>query len=762
MHGHRTLREAWIDALGQPVLTLPIPFRHGLVDRLERRRDPKAPLQVVYLGDARTEKGYQHFPGMAQALWQDYIRTGRVEVTLQSNYNMPGGEGGIPQARLKLLAYPHGVTLLTEPLEPDDYYGLLAKADIIVLPYEPQPYGRRSSGVLNEAIAAGKVAVVPEGTWLATQVAADRGVIYRHPAGLADGVIAAVENFAELSRGAEAYKPDYRREQNTQRFVQALLQNRGRIERPSSGAALYVMDGDSVVNRTGAGSVARQQMQALLALGYRVHAVFQRIHTDEDHNIHAMRNWMDSVREEVREYKLTSVWGAGHTPFYSYVGLASERQVLRSRNVRLDADAGYRAASAIPMGLIETLREDPPRFALVNYVQSVPFARRLAGPQTPILAEAHDIQAFQIALRNPEGYKEADLELELKLLKEARHVVALNPVEADFLSEKLGRDRVSFIAQPVGDGPAQLSKLAEARDLADLVHNCGASHASFDRSRGESGAERSSASFFRKAKSIDLFYVSSYHAPNLQGLRLFLHNVFFPRLIERGVTLTVAGTVCDALKDVEGPQVLLAHRVKSLEPLYAAAKVVIVPIFDGAGSAIKTIEALARAKPVVATSFAMRGVDRSSEPFPIYDDWSDFGDRILELLASPQKRLAAAQASHRLSLVNGNDGGYVRRLSRAIAATLGQRDPAGAAPIKPQEPTAAPVRLVEWSEPIRYFNALCSDYVLRGYLAPGQVAAYRDSPLDAEDEQAAFRRHLCNARTQLRRPMATRRRRSIA
>ena len=71
------------------------------------RATPRSPLQVVYLGDARNEKGYQHLPGMAHALWKDFIQPGRVEVTLQSNYNMPGGEGGIPQARLKLQRFPH-------------------------------------------------------------------------------------------------------------------------------------------------------------------------------------------------------------------------------------------------------------------------------------------------------------------------------------------------------------------------------------------------------------------------------------------------------------------------------------------------------------------------------------------------------------------------------------------------------------------------------------------------------------------------------
>ena len=188
---------------------------------------------------------------------------------------------------------------------------------------------------------------------------------------------------------------------------------------------------------------------------------------------------------------------------------------------------------------------------------------------------------------------------------------------------------------------------------------------------------------------------------------------------------------------MEGPQVLLAHSVKDLKPLYAAAKLVILPILDGAGSAIKTIEAMAFAKPVVATSFAMRGVDRSSEDYPVHDDWLEFGDRVLELLASPEKRLAAAQAAFRLSLVNGNDGGYVHRLGRAIAATLGRPEAVSAAPLKAPT-TAAPSGLVEWDDRSAASTA-CVRITSRAAISdrPNRDA-YRDAPLDPGAAEQLF------------------------
>lgn len=728
------LREAWSAALNQSVLTLPIPFRHNLVDRYARERKANAPLQIVYLGDARVEKGYQHFPPVVQALWAGHIQTGRVEVTLQSNFNTPKGEGDVPQARLKLQRYPRGVTLLKEPLKPEDYYAVLAKADIIVLPYDPERYARRSSGVMNEAISAGKVTVVPEGTWLALQGAPDRTVTYEHPSGLAAAVLAAVENFESLSRGARAYQPLYRKEQSPEAFVRMLIAHRRPVKPQTGETLLYVMDGDAITNRSGSAQVSQQQLQALVALGYRVHAVFHRIYVPDWLDVHGIRQWMAAIREEMRGLRLQSVWGVGHMPFYTQAHGMSERQILRDRDLRLDAEEYYRRHVAIPGALIKTLREDPPQLVLANYFNTIPFARLLAGPKVPILCETHDIQTFQLALRHPQGYQDTALEQEMNYLRQAQHIIALNKLEADFFADHLGAEHVTFIPpQPVNNGAARLETLAGAADLAELVETCGAIYPAFGQDRRLVAAK--SAPYFRQAKAIDLLFISSHHTPNLEALKLFLHHVFYPRLRERGVTLAVAGMVCDGLGDVEGPQILLAHRVRDLEPLYAAAKIVILPILEGAGSAIKSVEAMSRGKPVVATSFALRGVDCSSEPFPAYDDWFAFGERILALLASPQERLAAAQASYRLSLANGNDGTYIQRFAQALAATTkGKVPPVPESRVRAEPPT----RLVEWNESIRHFNTLCSDCLLFGYVSPQSLAAYREAPLEFDIAEALY------------------------
>jgi glycosyltransferase involved in cell wall biosynthesis len=75
-----------------------------------------------------------------------------------------------------------------------------------------------------------------------------------------------------------------------------------------------------------------------------------------------------------------------------------------------------------------------------------------------------------------------------------------------------------------------------------------------------------------------------------------------------GARLTLAGR---GLEDWSAPisQVHVAGFVPSLDPLYAAADCVVVPLTEGAGSPLKFIEAMAYAMPIVATPLAARGLE---------------------------------------------------------------------------------------------------------------------------------------------------------
>jgi glycosyltransferase involved in cell wall biosynthesis len=204
---------------------VPIPFRQEKLqlDSLNKSGSNKNYIHIVYLGDARSEKGYQHLPALVVDLWTDYLKPGLAKFTIQSNYNVAGGEEVILEAKLKLCQYPcSAVELIDHALEPDAYYRLLASADMVVLPYNPINY-QRTSGVLTEALAAGKPVVVPQGSWLAEQVDETRAGIYQNPQDLSKSVRYGLENLSSLTENAREFSRYWQSVQSPDYFLECLL-----------------------------------------------------------------------------------------------------------------------------------------------------------------------------------------------------------------------------------------------------------------------------------------------------------------------------------------------------------------------------------------------------------------------------------------------------------------------------------------------------------------------------------------------------------
>lgn len=152
-----------------PFATLPVP-----VDRIkgarQRGQAGRRPLVIGYLGDARDEKGFQHLPALVASFAAHRRATAPAPVRFlfQANFNTPVGEPGSRYARHVLSSHePHFVELVDGPFDSREYLGLLARMDIVLLPYSTEQYVARSSGVLMEALAAGLPVLAPSSSWMA-------------------------------------------------------------------------------------------------------------------------------------------------------------------------------------------------------------------------------------------------------------------------------------------------------------------------------------------------------------------------------------------------------------------------------------------------------------------------------------------------------------------------------------------------------------------------------------------------------------------
>ncbi|MFO0890111.1 MAG: hypothetical protein U0790_13355 [Isosphaeraceae bacterium] len=206
---------------------LPIPFRAELIPVVREADQPRAPLRVLFLGDVREEKGFQLLPGLVQALFDDYVRTGKVRFIVQASIHEDEPSRLLRQAVKELEEFgPAHVELVGREgfLLPARYYELLAGSDLVLCPYEARIYRARSSGIMAEAIMAGKPTVVQAGTWLATQQAAGSGETFTDKASLADAVCRICDRYAEYRERARLARIDWQAVHSPARLLARLLE----------------------------------------------------------------------------------------------------------------------------------------------------------------------------------------------------------------------------------------------------------------------------------------------------------------------------------------------------------------------------------------------------------------------------------------------------------------------------------------------------------------------------------------------------------
>lgn len=117
---------------------------------------------------------------------------------------------------------------------------------------------------------------------------------------------------------------------------------------------------------------------------------------------------------------------------------------------------------------------------------------------------------------------------------------------------------------------------------------------------------------------------------NAHGLRWFMDHVV--PLLPQGVRVAVAGKGADGI--VCDPVVALGF-VPDAMAFMRSCQVVCIPSVSGGGVQIKTIDAIASGRPIVATPIALRGIIDPPKNVSVGDDPAHFVTNICESLAQP-------------------------------------------------------------------------------------------------------------------------------
>lgn len=236
----------------------------------------------------------------------------------------------------------------------------------------------------------------------------------------------------------------------------------------------------------------------------------------------------------------------------------------------------------------------------------MPLARR-----RPVIYNAHNVESEHVRNGNDPRFwhRAAMRRYERRLLKLAAESWMVS--RADLAS-----------AQALAPG-AQLRYAPNAVDVTAIVPPT--RHA-------RNGAER------------ELLLVGDFrYGPNQSG-RDWLIQQILPLVLRElpEARLTLAGR---GLEDWSAPipQVHVTGFVPSLDPLYAAADCVVVPLTEGAGTPLKFIEAMAYAMPIVATPLAARGLEAvAGVQYREGADTASFAAAIIDVLRNGATPMASA------------------------------------------------------------------------------------------------------------------------
>ncbi len=163
-----------------------------------------------------------------------------------------------------------------------------------------------------------------------------------------------------------------------------------------------------------------------------------------------------------------------------------------------------------------------------------------------------------------------------------------------------------------------------------------------------------------------LFVGNLGYDPNCDGIGWFIREILpRVRLNRPSVKLTVAGSSCpaDLRKLCHAAGVVLIQDPACLDPVYAAATAVIVPLRFGSGSRLKIIEAGARSVPVVTTVTGADGLDLDPDNHIIQsiDDAMSFAQACDTCLSDqPEARRRAVLLRQRVAAVHERSGVVVQ------------------------------------------------------------------------------------------------------
>ena len=171
-----------------------------------------------------------------------------------------------------------------------------------------------------------------------------------------------------------------------------------------------------------------------------------------------------------------------------------------------------------------------------------------------------------------------------------------------------------------------------------------------------------------------LFFGDYEHGPNPESAR-HLATAVLPRVRKRvpAAELWFAGRHAERIADLESiPGVRIVGFVDDLRELLASVRMLLAPVFSGAGLRTKCVAALAHGLPVVTNELGGRGIDAPEPGLFVAATADELAARTIALLEAPEFAASGGQAGFTWAQANVSVDAVARRqvelAERTVAA----------------------------------------------------------------------------------------------
>ncbi len=566
--------------------TLPIP--HLPIYTKSQNKD--ASLVFSMLGNARTEKGFNEFCEfiLENDVW---LHESSVIIYLQINNPDPECEPFIERLEQKSLSF---VNLIYSPLSDEEYDAIVSLTDVFVLPYHSDVYQERTSGVLFEGIASGKIALVTDGTWLAYELKKyGSGVVVKDKssAEIWNGIDYIKRNFNSLRLLAMSRAESYKNIHGQKLFLNALI-DRPRKEITAAGEVLIVFPfPDFLTQKTGASTRVGLLAKYLSEHGFSVKIL--------------VPNQIKKYPVDVELEKLITEYNYAPSELYflhcilkSFCGWSNVSRALWYISNFFD----YKNNKEFRNALIRL--GSNANFIFVEYpfsISEVAMLGKRLGIKT--ILTFHDIMStldFNWLLNRK------ILNLEKSSFSYADSIVTISARERDLVKE------FGYLSTLI-PSPCNL-------DRAD------------QKSPGNISNVRN---FF--------FFVGADHLPNNNAAVWLYEFIRERKLSDQDLNMVIAGT-CASINIDRGYISLGAVSNEELEYLYANTICCLMPLWGSTGVSLKTIQAMSRGKVVIGTDDAFRGLDVVNGKHCLFANTKDEFSCSVELLINNSELKASIEA----------------------------------------------------------------------------------------------------------------------